>query len=69
MLLKKKLYKNYIVLENGAIIRKFSFKFWKILELEKDNYNPNYIQTLKQKQVIDLSNQSKTFHFLHKYKN
>ena len=38
MLLKKKLYKNYIILENGAIIRKFSFKFWKILELEKDKY-------------------------------
>lgn len=68
MSIQKKRYKNYIILENGAVIQKHSFKFWKTLELEKDNYNPNYILNLQSKPIVLVTQKSETFHFLRKYK-
>lgn len=68
MKLQKQKYNNYIILTDGSSIKKKSLKSYKTFELFKDNYNPAYISTLQNKNLLDLSEKTSISNFLNKYR-
>lgn len=64
-----KYYKNTIILTNGSLIFLNSLKNKnKYYLLTKDNYSKSYLFSLKDRNIINLSNETKFYSFIKKFK-
>ena len=64
-----KYYKNIIILTNGSLIFLNSLKNKnKHYLLTKDNYSKSYLFSLKDRNIINLSNETKFYSFIKKFK-